>query len=220
VTDRTALVAAVLAVAVLTGGLAALVASPPGERATAPPASQPPAATAPRASEGPVAAAKPRPGRAISLDDAFKELDLIRPSRQKLAEDFTLTTPDGGSFRLADHRGKVVFVNFWATWCPPCKEEMPAMERLYRQHRDGAFAMVAVSVDADPAVVPPYVQASGLTFPIGLDPKTQVANSYGVRALPASFIIDRQGHMAALALGPRRWDGDAAHSLIEGLARR
>jgi peroxiredoxin len=126
---------------------------------------------------------------------------------------------DGASFRLSDHRGKVVLVNFWATWCPPCREEMPALERLYRQHKAQGLVLVAVSIDADPKVVPPYVKGSKLTFSVALDPKAEVANKYGVRALPSSFVVDRQGTMTALALGPRHWDNDASHSLVEALTR-
>src|SRR5207302_7379092 len=136
-----------------------------------------------------------------------------------VAEDFTLGMADGKPFRLSEQRGKTVIVNFWATWCPPCREEMPALERLYRQHKDHGLVLVAVSIDADPKIVPPYVQASKLTFPIALDPKADVANTYGVRALPSSFVVDRQGTMTALALGPRAWDNDASHSLMEALTR-
>ena len=159
----------------------------------------------------------PRRGRVLKLDDAIRELDLIRPSRQKVAEDFTLQMPGGTSFRLSDHRGKTVLVNFWATWCPPCREEMPAMERLYQQHKDRGLMLVAVSLDADPSLVSPYLKESKLTFPVALDPKAEVANKYGVRALPSSFVVDRVGTMTALALGPRAWDNDAAHSLVEAL---
>jgi peroxiredoxin len=168
---------------------------------------------------GPEPASKPGPraGRVLKLDEAIRELDLIRPSRQKVAEDFTLKTSGGGPFRLSDHRGKAVLVNFWATWCAPCREEMPAMERLYQRHRDRGLVLVAISLDADPSVVPSYVKASKLTFSIALDPGAEVANKYGVRALPSSFVIDRQGTMTALALGPRAWDNDAAHSLVEAL---
>jgi peroxiredoxin len=154
-----------------------------------------------------------------ALDSAVKELDLIRPSPPKLAEDFTLKTPEGRTVRLSEQRGKVVFINFWATWCPPCREEMPAMERLWRQHRQAGFVLVAVSLDTDRALVKPYVAEHALTFPIAFDPGLEVANRYGVRALPASFIVDRQGQVAALALGPRAWDNDAAHSLVEELTR-
>jgi peroxiredoxin len=110
-------------------------------------------------------------------------------------------------------------VNFWATWCPPCLEEMPAMERLYRQQKASGFTLVAVSVDTDPKPVSPFVAKHQLTFPIALDSKMDLANSYSVRALPSSFIVARDGNLAALAIGPRHWDGDAAHSVIEGLAR-
>ena len=183
---------------------------------------RPPAAdavsSAPPAESMPAHPSAPRTRR-LTLEDAFRELDLIRPSRQKAAEDFTLTMADGTSFRLSQHRGKTVLINFWATWCPPCREEMPALERLYRQHKDRGLVLVAVSIDADPNVVPPYVKASKLTFPIALDPKAEVANKYGVRALPSSFVIDRQGTMTGLALGPRVWDNEAAHTLVEALTR-
>ena len=159
----------------------------------------------------------PAPGRPVQLDDAIRELDLIRPSRHKVAEDFTVKTANGGSFRLSEHRGKAVLLNFWATWCLPCREEMPAMERLYQRHRERGLVLVAISLDADPAVVPPYVKESRLTFPIALDPKADVANRYGVRALPSSFVVDRHGAMTALALGPRTWDNAAANALVEAL---
>jgi cytochrome c biogenesis protein CcmG/thiol:disulfide interchange protein DsbE len=185
--------------------------------ASAPPPVRP--AAAPSASPA-ATPAKARAGKVLPLEAALKELDLIRPARAKLAEDFTLATSGGGKVRLQEHRGKVVMVNFWATWCPPCLEEMPAMERLYRQQKDGGFTLIAVSVDADPKKVTPFVTAHKLTFPIGLDPRMEMANSYGVRALPSSFIVARDGSLAALAIGPRAWDNDAAHSLIEGLVRK
>jgi peroxiredoxin len=160
-----------------------------------------------------------RAGKALPLGEAMKELDLIRPARARLAEDFSLPMPGGGTFKLSDHRGKVVMVNFWATWCPPCLEEMPAMERLYQQQKTAGFTLVAVSVDTDSKPVTPFVAKHKLTFPIALDTKMDLANSYSVRALPSSFIVARDGNLAALAIGPRHWDGNAAHSVIEGLAR-
>jgi peroxiredoxin len=124
---------------------------------------------------------------------------------------------DGKLHRLADYRGKVVLLNFWATWCAPCREEMPAMERLYLKHRERGFVLLAVSVDSDVALVKPFLQKHKLTFPVALDAKMDLANAYGVRALPASFVIDRNGYLAALALGPRAWDNRAANTLVEGL---
>jgi peroxiredoxin len=172
---------------------------------------QPPSATTtPKAASG---------HRAPNVDAALKALDLVRPVKIKSVGDFTLSTPDGKKLRLADYHGKMVFLNFWATWCEPCKEEMPAMERLWLRHKDGNFVMIGVSLDSNPKEVPPFVAQHKLTFPIVLDPKMEVANTYGVRALPTSFIVDRDGNMAALALGPRQWDNEAAHSLVEGFTR-
>jgi peroxiredoxin len=96
---------------------------------------------------------------------------------------------------------------------------MPSMERLWRQHRGQGFLLVAISVDSGPDVVKAFVTEHRLTFPIALDPQLEVAGLYGIRGVPASFIVDRQGQVAALALGPRAWDNDAAHSLVEELTR-
>jgi peroxiredoxin len=177
------------------------------------------APTLPRADAPPPAQPKPRPGRQLSLEAAIHELDLIRPSRTRAVQDFTLPLVGGKSFRLIDHRGKPLLINFWATWCPPCLEEMPALERLWRQHKDGGFVLLAVSLDTDPELVGPFLARHDLTFPVALDPKFEVANLYGVRALPATFVVDRLGNLTALALGPRTWDNDAAHSLVEVLTR-
>jgi len=175
-----------------------------------PPAGRPAqAAPAPR---------RPAAAPALSFKDAARELDLILPARPKAAEDFTLPLVDGRTFRLASQRGKPVFVNFWATWCPPCLEEMPAMERLWREHRD-RLVMVAISVDSDPKAVAPFVERHGLTFAIALDPGLGVANAYGVRALPATVLVDREGMLKALALGPREWDGNAARAVMDVLTR-
>jgi peroxiredoxin len=202
----------VLALVIVAAAVGLLTGQPQqgADASAAPPAGSPPAVAAP---------SPPRAGTAMPVTEAMKELDLIRPSRTKLAEDFTAQTLGGGTFRLSEHRGKVVMINFWATWCPPCLEEMPALERLHRQHKDTGFTLMAVSVDTDPAKVKPFLTSHKLTFPVGLDPRMDIANAYGVRALPSSFIVGRDGNLAALAIGPRHWDSNAAHALIEGMAR-
>ena len=203
--------AIVLVLAAVGVALYAAATAPTSERA-APITVRPSVESAP-----PPAPAAPATGPSVDL--ALKHLDLIKPSRPKVAEDFALPTPDGASFRLAEQRGKVVLVNFWATWCPPCLEEMPAMERLWRRHKDAGFVLVAISLDADPKKVPPFVGARKFSFPVALDPKMAVAEKYGVRALPSSFVIDRQGMMAGVALGPRSWDDSAAHGLVQAMLR-
>ena len=156
----------------------------------------------------------------VALTDPFRDLDLIRPSRQQQAPDFSVAGLHGEPLALRAFRGQVVFLNFWATWCPPCKEEMPSMERLHRRYKDRGLTMLAISIDSDGARgVGDFVQKHGLTFLIGLDPKLEVANAYGIRALPSTFLIDRDGNTSAIALGPRDWDGTVAYAAIESLLR-
>jgi peroxiredoxin len=152
--------------------------------------------------------------------DAFHALDLIRPSRPTTAANFTVPGLTGRPLRLNDFKGRVVFLNFWATWCPPCKEEMPSMERLYRRYKDKGFTILAISIDSGgPGPVAAFAKSFALTFPIGLDPELSVANQYALRGLPATFLIDRRGAIAALALGARDWDSKNAHAVIESLLR-
>ena len=165
-------------------------------------------------------------GLALSADrvsfaaDSFADLDLIRPGRPTVAPDFTVSRLDSGFIALKELRGQVVFLNFWATWCPPCKEEMPSMERLYRRHKHQGFTILAISIDTGGTDrVASFVKKLGLSFPIGLDPKLDVANLYTVRALPSSYLIDRVGKTVAVALGPRDWDSKAAHQVIATLLR-
>jgi cytochrome c biogenesis protein CcmG, thiol:disulfide interchange protein DsbE len=175
-----------------------------------------PDAPAVASTEAPSRAAGTAPARPI-LDEAVRELDLVRPPRVKRAEDFTVALLSGEPLKLSEQRGKPVMINFWATWCAPCREEMPAMERLYRRHREHGFVLLAVSVDTDAALVRPFLERHKLTFPVTLDSKMSLANAYSVRALPSSFLVDRDGNLAALALGPRAWDNRVAHSLVEGM---
>ena len=199
------LTAVVMAVAVIAGvGLFTILRSTPDAPAVA-------------ATDAPSHAADTVPPARPVLAEAVRELDLVRPARLKRAEDFTVALLRGEPLRLSGQRGKPVMINFWATWCAPCREEMPAMERLYRRHREHGFVLLAVSVDTDAALVRPFLEQHGLTFPVALDAKMSLANAYGVRALPSSFLVDRDGNLAALALGPRAWDNRVAHALVEGM---
>jgi peroxiredoxin len=213
--DVTLTVAVVVAAVLAAAGVHALL-KPAPERPAVASAPSGAATIAGRSSAAaPTADSSPRPG--LSLDEAVRELDLIRPARPKRAHDFAVTLMQGDTLKLKEQRGKAVMVNFWATWCPPCREEMPAMERLHRRHQARGFVLLAVSVDTDAALVKPFLTQHKLTFPVALDAKMELANAYGVRALPASFLIDREGNLAALALGPRAWDNKAAHALVERL---
>ncbi len=155
-----------------------------------------------------------------AAQDPLKALDLIKPARVQVAKDFVAPAPDGKPVKLADYRGRVVFLNFWATWCPPCREEMPAMERLYQRYKDRGVVVLAVSVDAEGGpVVAPFVKEQKLTFHVGVDPKMEMADRYGVRAIPSTFLVSKTGGVVAMAFGPREWDSKAAHALIESLLK-
>lgn len=122
---------------------------------------------------------------------------------------FTFSTLAGGTSSLSDFRGKVVLVNIWATWCPPCIEEMPDLENLYRRmKRDGVpFEILGVSIDAlggDP--VRKWVDRFGLTFPILLDPRGKIKKLYRTTGVPETFIVDPQGLLVQKIIGPRKWD--------------
>jgi peroxiredoxin len=118
------------------------------------------------------------------------------------APDLSLTNLDGKPASLADYRGKVVLVNLWATWCPPCKEEMPALETFYRKHTGEGFSIVAVN-DGDPAPdVVQFVEDYGLTFPIWLDPRyIATEKAFKTMNLPSSFVIDRNGRVVLSWVG-------------------
>jgi peroxiredoxin len=109
------------------------------------------------------------------------------------APEIVLPDLQGKEIRLSDLRGKVVLVNFWATWCKPCKEEMPAMQASYDKLRDEGFVVLAVNELEDTEKVAEHIRTHDHTFPVVMDHSNRVANRYGVVGLPASFLIDRQG---------------------------
>jgi peroxiredoxin len=126
------------------------------------------------------------------------------------APDFTLSDLSGRRQRLAEYRGKVVFLNLWATWCAPCRMEMPSMEELHRRLTGTDFVMLAVSEDEDGrAPVQKFVDELGLTFPVLLDQDGVVPPRYGVTGYPETFIIDRDGRVVQHTIGPEDWDSDA-----------
>jgi thiol-disulfide isomerase/thioredoxin len=133
------------------------------------------------------------------------------------APTFALKTPEGRSLGSADLRGKVILINFWATWCGPCKEEMPALERLQRRLGDSNFVLVAVTTDLQPVTIAHFARGLGLNFPILLDETKDVSAAYGVRGLPTTVLIDRQGRLVGRAVGPRDWDGPEAAALLAEL---
>jgi cytochrome c biogenesis protein CcmG, thiol:disulfide interchange protein DsbE len=146
------------------------------------------------------------------------------------APDFAAVTLDGRPAGLADWRGQVVLLNIWATWCPPCIEEMPSLQRLHDSLAGEDFSVVAVSIDALPGSmsalgqpggdVSEFVAHFGLTFPVLHDPSGEIQRRYGAPGLPATFIIDREGRIRHKILGARDWEqpqhARAIRALLDG----
>jgi peroxiredoxin len=122
------------------------------------------------------------------------------------APDLLLSNLAGDDVKLSDYRGKVVFLNIWATWCPPCREEMPSMESLYRKLKGRNFEMLAVSIDRDGGkVVRSFAKKYGLTFPVLLDPDNKTYRLYGLIGVPETFIVDKNGVVIHKIIGPQNW---------------
>ncbi len=117
------------------------------------------------------------------------------------APDFTLDILGGGTVSLSDLRGQAVLVNFWATWCPPCRAEMPAIQRVYDRYRDQGFTVLAVDLQESDAQVAAFAEDMGLTFPILMDRDGSVFARYRVMALPSTFFVDRDGIIRELTVG-------------------
>ncbi len=138
-----------------------------------------------------------------------------RPAINTPAPAFRLMDLDGGLHSLPEYQGKVVFLNFWATWCGPCKVEMPAMEALYQAFRAQGLEILAVSVDQQGAAVTrPFKEAMGLSFPILHDSTYQVGLTYGARTLPMTYVIDRKGIIRQRVFGARDWNSPEARKLM------
>jgi len=125
----------------------------------------------------------------------------------KVAPDFTLPDLNEKDIRLSDFRGKVVFLNFWATWCKPCREEMPSMEILYKNFEKDGLVILAISIDrvTTKKDIPPFVKALNLTFPILIDSWGQTDKRYKLMGVPETYIIDQQGILREKVIGPRDW---------------
>lgn len=137
------------------------------------------------------------------------------------APDFTFPDLNGKKVSLSDYRGKVVFVNIWATWCPPCREEMPSMQKLYDRFKGENFEILAVSIDSTGAkAVAPFMRELNLTFPALLDTKGKIGSLYGTTGVPESFIIDKEGILIEKVIGPLDWATPKVFQFFQDLIQR
>lgn len=148
----------------------------------------------------------------VPMDDATAEalsgLGMV-PFEEKIpSEDFDLGLLGGDQGTLFEHRGKVVFLNFWATWCPPCREEMPSMQLLYDELREEGLEMLAVNVLENRETAQEFIDEQGFTYPVLLDRDGRVMLRYGVRAYPTTYLIDREGYVIGVRPGFHDWGTD------------
>ena len=122
---------------------------------------------------------------------------------QSAAPDFTLRSLEGRNLRLAEQRGQVVLVNFWATWCGPCKQEMPHLNRLYDKYRSAGFQLLSINVDEDPRQAGSAAAKFGVHFPVLLDGDKTVSKLYELQSMPSTVLIDRDGRVRYLHRGYR-----------------
>lgn len=130
------------------------------------------------------------------------------------APDFTLQDTNGKSWNLSELKGKVVFVNFWATWCGPCVEEMPSMQKVNAFMPTNQFVMLTILSNDQPSLADAFIARIGATFPVLVDPNNQVAAAYGLTGVPETYIIDKQGVLREKFIGGVRWDGPQAMQML------
>jgi peroxiredoxin len=135
------------------------------------------------------------------------------------ATDFALPARDGGTLRLSELRGQVVMINFWATWCGPCRQEMPLLEQLHAKYEPLGFTLLGVNVEPDSAPAEQWLKRVPVTFPILFDRENKVSALYGVEAMPSTVLIDREGKVRHVHRGYKAGDESVYADLVRGLVK-
>jgi DsbE subfamily thiol:disulfide oxidoreductase len=140
-------------------------------------------------------------------------------AKRTQAPDFTLKSRDGKNVRLSDLRGQVVLLNFWASWCGPCRQEMPILDDIHKQYSSLGFSVLGVNLDAKSSKAINYLKDTPVTFPVLYDPKGDVSGTYGVQAMPSTVIIDKDGNVRFLHEGYKSGYEDDYRKQIKKLLR-
>ncbi|MFB3819718.1 MAG: TlpA disulfide reductase family protein [Candidatus Methylomirabilales bacterium] len=176
-----------------------------------------------RGKDGPESLATAAPAGAADaagVEGLAARMGILEPQERVEPPDVVGPALDGKTIGLSDFHGRVVFLNFWATWCVPCRVEMPAMERLYQEFKGQGFVILAVNVQEGEAAVRAFVEELKLTFAIVLDPEGRAARAYQVRGLPATYLIGRKQTIAGRAMGMREWDSPDGRAYVRALLER
>jgi len=134
--------------------------------------------------------------------------------------DFSLLDMEGNTHNLVRYEGKPVIVNFWASWCPSCRKEMPSMNRAWDKINDEGIAMIAINVGEDRKIVESFMQAVPVNFPVLLDMDSKTAGAWPVRGLPMTFVLGPEGKLVFRAIGSREWDDDALLDKVRALRKK
>lgn len=154
-------------------------------------------------------------------EGAIKERSPISPMRGKQVPDFAFPDLNGNMVSLDQYRGKVLFINIWATWCAPCREEMPSMESLNQVMKGDNFKMLAISIDSDGKdSVVPFVEEFGLTFTVLIDQKNESTDIFKATGVPETFIVDQGGTIVYHHLGPANWERPVFLDALKDLVRQ
>jgi peroxiredoxin len=168
----------------------------------------------------PIQTREDSPSENISeLETRLGGLGFQIPREDLQALEFSLKDLTGRQTSLSAYEGKVVFLNFWATWCGPCRAEIPSMEQLYNELKDQGFTILAVNSQEPLEQVSAFVEEMGMSFPVLLDPAGRVGGLYGVRAIPTTYIIDPQGAIRGRMVGTREWYSPEIISVVRELSR-
>jgi len=152
---------------------------------------------------------------AESIQDRLLKLGITIANEKVESIDFELEDLDGENIKLSSFRGKMVFLNFWATWCGPCRVEMPSMQRIYDKLKKKGFVILAVNLREDRKLVKDFMDQYGLDFPVLLDKTGRVGAIYGARSIPTTYLINRDGSIIGRAIGAREWDAPEVQSVFE-----
>lgn len=133
------------------------------------------------------------------------------------APDFSLVDMDGETHTLASYKGKPLIINFWATWCPPCRAELPSMNRGWAKIKDEGIAMVAVNVGEDEDTIFAFSGDYPIDFTVLLDKSGEIINKWPIKGLPTTFVLDKQGKLVYRAIGGREWDSDELLNIVRDL---
>ena len=156
-------------------------------------------------------------GGPVWAEDPLAAMKIARVTPGTVAAPFDLKSLDGTSVQLAEMKGKVVLVNFWATWCGPCKEEMPAFERLRQKLDPERFALLTITTDLQREGIKHFLANLHVQLPVLFDENQDVSQAYLVRALPTTVLIDERGILVGRAVGPREWDAPRAVHLFQSM---